>query len=237
MVLASLKAAGKSRGETLYAVASAIANAGINWAYKSWNDWSWERREKVDLLSRVGHVIGNADLLWTFQNWAANSMARSEVLARLRRCMVAVHCVIMKKGLNAWLDFWESRTRNRQLLNAAIRAMQMGNLYVGFNTWFLNLYPDRWEEREAGAEEEQEGSSNSWKERGRNLLVFDDSFVKRARTDSEAWALDEDAPQTVVELSSGPVANNVPNISPGALKHLLKKSKSGKGSFSGSPPK
>ena len=30
-VLASMKAAGKSRGETLYAVASAIANAGINW--------------------------------------------------------------------------------------------------------------------------------------------------------------------------------------------------------------
>ena len=41
-VLASVKAAGKSRGETLYAVGAAIANAGINWAFKSWNDWSVE---------------------------------------------------------------------------------------------------------------------------------------------------------------------------------------------------
>ena len=44
---ASLKAAGKSRGETLFVVASALANAGINWAFKTWGELADERRADV----------------------------------------------------------------------------------------------------------------------------------------------------------------------------------------------
>ena len=33
------------------AIGAAIANVGINWAFKSWAEWTYDMREKLDMIA------------------------------------------------------------------------------------------------------------------------------------------------------------------------------------------
>ena len=142
-VPASMKAAGKSRGETLYAVAAAIANAGINWAFKHWAELAYERRDKLDMLAAVARSLRNKDALFCWRLWLEYADEHAE---RVRQIDLAVRALSKQwelRGFNAWIDFVQSRLRNQELLVRTLGAITSQALHAAFNTWFANLYPDK----------------------------------------------------------------------------------------------
>lgn len=70
-VLASTKVAGKSRGETLFAVASAIANMGINWAFHEWLGYFFAQEAVLDVIRAAAYAILHVDIRWSFNTWMA----------------------------------------------------------------------------------------------------------------------------------------------------------------------
>jgi len=142
-VLASVKAAGKSRGETLYAVASAIANAGINWAFKTWADWSLERRARLDYLAYCAGHIKNADLRDLFVTWKQVSLAFQEARKELRKVLNAIHKQLCRRSLNSWIAFAEERSYNVALLNRVLGTLSNFKISRAFNSWIHHLYGPR----------------------------------------------------------------------------------------------
>ena len=69
-VLASTKVAGKSRGDILFAVASAMANSGINWAYRMWEGFLDARMEQMDCIRAAFYTLVNVDVRWSFNTWS-----------------------------------------------------------------------------------------------------------------------------------------------------------------------
>ena len=142
-VLASMKAAGKSRGETLYAVGAAIANAGINWAFKHWAELAYERRDKLDMLAAVARKLRNMDVLYGWVLWLEFAEDHVERVRKLDVALRALRTQWESRGFNAWIDFVQSRMRNRELLVRTLGAITSQALHAAFNTWFANLYPDK----------------------------------------------------------------------------------------------
>lgn len=142
-VLASVKAAGKSRGETLYAVASAIANAGINWAFKTWADWCYERRSQLDFLAGVASHILNADVMQLFVEWARNARLSRDMHNQLARVVNAIHQQMQRRCLNTWISFAEERSYNVGLLNRVLSTLSNHRISRAFNSWIHHLYGPR----------------------------------------------------------------------------------------------
>ena len=142
-VLASMKAAGKSRGETLYAVGAAIANAGINWAFKSWAEWAYDNREALDTLSSVAAALRNRHIYASWSCWREQTTAYKHARHKMSKALAAVHKQITRRGLNSWLDFVACRRRNTELLYRVVGALKSLQLLIGFNTWVANAGLER----------------------------------------------------------------------------------------------
>jgi len=172
-VFASLKSAGKSRGETLYAVGAAIANAGINWAFKSWEEWSYEVRDKLELLESVARKLKNADVAACWIIWREVSDAKLKARQALRFAIRALTKQWLRFGLNSWVDFADSRRRNRELLMRALGAFSSIGVHCCFNTWYANIYPEK-------ADDHHRASFNSGSFKGGGLIDDDDVDVSDA---------------------------------------------------------
>ena len=138
----SMKAAGKSRADTLYSVASAIANAGANWAFKSWTELAYEKRDKLQMLMNVASHLANHDILFCWKQWSSFGNSKKKARQQLDVALRAIFLLKARKGMNAWLEFYYARVRNTDLLKRALLALTTSALYVGFNTWYFNLYPE-----------------------------------------------------------------------------------------------
>ena len=140
-VLASVKAAGKSRGETLYAVGAAIANAGANWAFKLWSELAYERQDKLTVLLRVASSLLNADVRACFATWYDNGQAYKATRASLERVLRSVKKQIVRRGWNSWVSYADDRRYHVDLLASTVATIKGHALMIGFNTWFEVLYP------------------------------------------------------------------------------------------------
>ena len=143
-MLASTKAAGKSRGETLYAVASAIANAGINWAFKNWADWAYGRQDAWSVLRRAARQLLSASSKMCFNAWVDNAAERRQVRAMMDRCIRTVLSLMLRKGYNAWIAYSQSYGRVSSLLKLSIAGLSHGRVRSAFNTWFDSI--DIWKD-------------------------------------------------------------------------------------------
>jgi hypothetical protein len=141
-VLASMKAAGKSRGETLYAVGAAIANAGINWAFKSWGELAWDRRDKIEYLMSVARMIVGAKLVAGLNTWTEHAQITRERRQLFTKAVSAIVRQIERRGLNAWIEFTHARSRNSELLTRTVGAFQRMELNRAFNTWLANMFTE-----------------------------------------------------------------------------------------------
>jgi len=138
-ILASTKAAGKSRGETLFVVASAIANSGINWAFTSWLETSENHRDVFKWLHSIAAALVHADVRICFSTWHANALERAAVWKTIEHALRAVHRQFERKGFNAWLLFAMERARKVALLRRTINALVSLEMHMAFNTWFDTL--------------------------------------------------------------------------------------------------
>lgn len=142
-VLASMKAAGKSRGETLYACAAAIANAGVLWAFRHWEEQAALRADKMYIMRKAAMALLYADLRSCFQTWIVNGDERQHLKGVLQRAIRAVQFQWSRKGFNAWTEYSQSRSYNYGLLMRVIGSLQNQKLQRGFATWFYTLYPHK----------------------------------------------------------------------------------------------
>lgn len=138
-ILASTKAAGKSRGETLFVVASAIANAGLNWAFTSWLATSENHRDVFKWLHSIAAALVHADVRICFSTWLENAVQRAAVWKTIEGALRAIRRQFERKGFNAWLLFALERARKVALLRRTLNALVSLEMHMAFNTWFETL--------------------------------------------------------------------------------------------------
>lgn len=142
-VLASMKAVGKSRGETLFACASALSNADILWGFRNWLDAWEERREKLDILRTVAIMVLYADQRFCLHLWQENAESRKYLRGTLNRALIAVRAQWARRAFNTWEGYAQDRGRNYALLLRVVGAIKNHQINLGFSTWFANLYPEK----------------------------------------------------------------------------------------------
>lgn len=136
MAKSNAMTAGKSRGETLYAVASAIANAGISWGFKHWTLLSYERHDLVAWLRRVAYRIVNLDAYWAFHEWFEGAAIVREAKAELTKAVNSLQKQMQRRVMNTWIDWYETRVFNGELMTRALGALQSIPVRSAFNTWY-----------------------------------------------------------------------------------------------------
>ena len=178
----AIKTAGKSRGETLYAVAAAIANAAVLWAYRHWETAAEERAGQMYILRKAATGLLYADVRNCFLQWIDSAAHRAHMMGMLNRAARAVRSQLALKGYNAWVEFADSRSRNQRLLMRVAGSMINQRLQRGFSTWFAVLYPNKMKDA-----------------MGENIESFvdrDESFVSRVEVRSVVpsmnWGDDDD---------------------------------------------
>ena len=152
-IIASTKAAGKSRGETLYAVASAIANAGINWAFKTWDDRAYERRDFLDVIRTAALSLLNSGARACFNQWCEYAAVTGGNKADIAHAVKVLMNQLMHKGFTTWCENAYELGRARALVGGALKKMNSKPLLLAFNTWF-NSVPqwrevDEWDAKAA----------------------------------------------------------------------------------------
>jgi len=140
-VLASTKIAGKSRGDTLFAVASAIANMGVNWAYRNWEEFTDAKMEQMAAIRSAAFAILHVDLRWSFNTW----LDKWHELKWVRNVISnAAHIRTrgqLAQAVNLWIRF--SKVRARVIAKLALIISSEANnpqrqLLLAFNTWKAN---------------------------------------------------------------------------------------------------
>jgi hypothetical protein len=89
-VLASTKVAGKSRGDTLFAVASAISNMGLNWAFCEWLGCVYEQLDALVIIRWAAQGLLQHGVRLAFNSWTALTETRlyeKSIIARTRTLM------------------------------------------------------------------------------------------------------------------------------------------------------
>ena len=137
-LLASTKAAGKSRGETLYAVGAAIANAGLNWAYKTWAEYAYERRAALETLAAVGGNFLHTSTAQAFKTWLRYVNDTANSMRLLSGAVNACLRQYTRRAFNTWIDRAAERKELRGTLRQVLKGMS-SPLLRAFNTWFANL--------------------------------------------------------------------------------------------------
>ena len=101
-----------------------------------------EKRDCLRTIATVAIRLRNKDMLAVFYIWNEVASERSRARQALSAATAAVLNQIERRGLNAWLDFYNSRLYNRQVLKRVAGAIQNRMLNIGFITWFDNCYGD-----------------------------------------------------------------------------------------------
>ena len=143
-VLASTKIAGKSRGDTLFAVASALANMGINWAYRNWEEFTDAKMEQMNCIRSAAFALLNGDVRWAFNTWSEEAMFKKWVRSIIDRA-----AGIRRQGqVSNLFNLWSRVTMIRAKVIAKIALLMnlesgepQKQLLLAFNTWKANLKP------------------------------------------------------------------------------------------------
>ncbi len=143
-VLASTKVAGKSRGDTLFAVASALANMGINWAFREWLELVYDRIDLLDVIRSAAFAMLHVDVRWAFNAW----IEMSEYNAWVTHIIAGARKLRVKGLLAQYMHNWSRFAMIRAKVIAKL-ALWMNTedgqlqreLLHAFNTWKATLKP------------------------------------------------------------------------------------------------
>ena len=107
-VLASTKVAGKSRGDTLFAVASAISNMGLNWAFCEWLGCVHEQLDALVIIRWAAQGLTQHGVRSAFNAW----IALTETLLYEKSIIARTRGTLAMNWVNSCFFRWKKRFRD-----------------------------------------------------------------------------------------------------------------------------
>ena len=107
-VLASTKVAGKSRGDTLFAVASAISNRGLNWAFCEWLGCVHEQLDALVIIRWAAQGLTQHGVRSAFNAW----IALTETLLYEKSIIARTRGTLAMNWVNSCFFRWKKRFRD-----------------------------------------------------------------------------------------------------------------------------
>ena len=94
------------------------------------------RREGKWKMHRFLKRWSNARLAKTWNNWYLYVKNEKRLKILSQRCLLLWQRRTSRMALNAWVDFWQTRTYKRTLLSRVLARMTKQRLHIGFRSWF-----------------------------------------------------------------------------------------------------
>ena len=150
-VLASTKVAGKSRGDTLFAVASAISNMGLNWAFCEWLGCVHEHLDALVIIRWAAQGLIQHGVRSAFNTWIALAETRlyeKSIIARTRALMDTywITCFLKWKRwtwfihhMSLMLKLWLKD--GNVLLAEELLMVNYKEAFAWWSAWRLNATP------------------------------------------------------------------------------------------------
>ena len=150
-VLASTKVAGKSRGDTLFAVASAISNMGLNWAFCEWLGCVHEQLDALVIIRWAAQGLIQHGVRSAFNTWIALAETRlyeKSIIARTRALMDTywITCFLKWKRwtwfihhMSLMLKLWLKD--GNVLLAEELLMVNYKEAFAWWSAWRLNATP------------------------------------------------------------------------------------------------
>ena len=107
-VLASTKVGGKSRGDTLFAVASAISNMGLNWAFCEWLGCVHEQLDALVIIRWAAQGLTQHGVRSAFNAW----IALTETLLYEKSIIARTRGTLAMNWVNSCFFRWKKRFRD-----------------------------------------------------------------------------------------------------------------------------
>ena len=134
-------------------VASTLANREVFFCWNVWLDFGVEtkrvRKAMGGALRAVQMQITRRGLnAWFEFHYARVRAVRAHTHTHTHTHStytdtVAAHATASVLSCHLTVAFELTQTRNHDLLRRALAALTIGDLYIGFNTWYCNLYPEK----------------------------------------------------------------------------------------------
>jgi len=151
-VLASTKVAGKSRGDTLFAVASAISNRGLNWAFCEWLGCVYEQLDALVIIRWAAQGLIQHGVRSAFNTW----IALTETLLHVKADIARVRGRLTMNWVKSCFFEWNKRFRNEKqsgkklalwlesndtLLAEELLKERFQEAFAWWSVWRLNATP------------------------------------------------------------------------------------------------
>ena len=93
------------------------------------------RREGKWKMARFLTRWSNTKLTKTWNNWSVYVQNEQRLRNMTKRCVLLWQRKCVRRALNSWIDYWETRTYKRTLLARVLSRMTKQRMHIGFQSW------------------------------------------------------------------------------------------------------
>ena len=115
---------------------SCIANAGLFWAWRLWDEWVCARLNALEVLRLASLSLMNSGKRKCFNQWWEHATNAAVSRARLGRCLRALNNTLERKGFTTWYENAYDRCRIKQILRQVFAAARNKMVATAFRAWF-----------------------------------------------------------------------------------------------------